>query len=169
MPIASHYLYQWWCSSLMLLCVARSWLVGTCVIARLINELTSHAHTCSSANFDCAWAQDSVFLTKGDLLSSSAVAGIRTRASPKTHHDDVNKWKHFPRYWPFVRGIHRWPVNSPHKGQWHGAFMFSLICTWINAWVNNHEADDLRRNHAHYDVTVMDCDVTIRMLAIKIW
>ena len=32
-------------------------------------------------------------------------------------HDDVIKWKHFPRYWPFVRGIHRWPVNSPHKGQ----------------------------------------------------
>ena len=22
-----------------------------------------------------------------------------------------------PHYWPFVRGIHRWPVNSPHKGQ----------------------------------------------------
>ena len=32
-------------------------------------------------------------------------------------HDDVIKWKHFPRYWPFVRGIHRSPVNSPHKGQ----------------------------------------------------
>ena len=31
------------------------------------------------------------------------------------YHDDVIKWKHFPRYWPFVRGIHRWPVNSPHK------------------------------------------------------
>ena len=30
-------------------------------------------------------------------------------------HDDVIKWKHFPRHWPFVRGIHRWPVNSPHK------------------------------------------------------
>ena len=27
-------------------------------------------------------------------------------------HDDVIKWKHFPRYWPFVRGIHRPPVNS---------------------------------------------------------
>ena len=37
-------------------------------------------------------------------------------------HDDVIKWKHFPRYWPFVRGIHRSPVNSPHKGQWRGAF-----------------------------------------------
>ena len=24
--------------------------------------------------------------------------------------------KHFPRYLPFVRGIHRPPVNSPHKG-----------------------------------------------------
>ena len=32
-------------------------------------------------------------------------------------HDDVIKWKHFPRYWPFVRGIHRSRVNSLHKGQ----------------------------------------------------
>ena len=30
----------------------------------------------------------------------------------------------FPPYWPFVRGIHRSPVNSPHKGQWRGALMF---------------------------------------------
>ena len=37
------------------------------------------------------------------------------------NHDDVIKWKHFPPYWPFVRGIHRSPVNSPHKGQWWGA------------------------------------------------
>ena len=61
------------------------------------------------------------------------------------HHDDVIKWKHFPRYWPFVRGIHRSPVNSPHKGQWRGALIFSLICVWINGWVNNSEAGDLRR------------------------
>ena len=46
-------------------------------------------------------------------------------------HNDVIKWKHFPRYWPFVRGIHRSPVNSPHKGQWRKALMFSLICAWI--------------------------------------
>ena len=69
-------------------------------------------------------------------------------------HDDVIKWKHFPRYWSFVRGIHRSPVNSPHKGQWRGALMFSLICVWINGWVNNREAGDLRR-HSHYDVDVM--------------
>ena len=50
-------------------------------------------------------------------------------------HDDVIKWKHFPRYCPFVRGIHR--SNSPHKGQWRTALMFTLICTRINGWVNS--------------------------------
>ena len=70
-------------------------------------------------------------------------------------HDDVIKWKHFPRYWPFVRGIHRFPVNSPHKGQWYGALVLSLICVWIHDWVNNPEAGDLRRYRAHYDVIVM--------------
>ena len=67
-------------------------------------------------------------------------------------HDDVIKWKPFPRYWFFVRGIHLLPLNSPSKGQWRGALMFSMICAWINGWVNNHQAGDLRRHRAHYDV-----------------
>ena len=50
------------------------------------------------------------------------------------------------------------PVNSPHKGQWQGALMLSLICAWINGWVNNREAGDLRRHRAHYDVTVLVYD-----------
>ena len=50
-------------------------------------------------------------------------------------HDDVMKWKHFPRYWPLMRGIHRSPVDSPHKGQWCRASMFSLICAWTNGWL----------------------------------
>ena len=62
------------------------------------------------------------------------------------------KWKRFPRYWPFVRGIDRSPVNSPHKGQWRGALMFSL---WTNDWVNNREVGEGRRYHPHYDVRVM--------------
>ena len=66
-----------------------------------------------------------------------------------------SNWKHFRRYWPFVWGVHRSPVNSPHKGQWCGALMFSLTCTRINGWVNNGEAGDLRRHRARYDVTVM--------------
>ena len=72
-------------------------------------------------------------------------------------HDDVIKWKHFPRYRPFVQGIHRSPVNSPHKGHWRGAMMVSLICVWINGWVNNREAGDLRCYRAYYDVIVMSC------------
>ena len=47
------------------------------------------------------------------------------------------------------------PVNSPHKGQWRRALMFSLVCAWINDWVNNREADDLKRHRGHYDVNVM--------------
>ena len=82
-------------------------------------------------------------------------------------HDDVIKWKHFPHYWPFVRGIHRSPVNSPHKGQWRGAFMISLICARINGWVNNGKAGDLRRHRAHYDVTVMFSESVRRHLLAK--
>ena len=37
------------------------------------------------------------------------------------------------------------------------AFLFSLICAWINGWVNNSEVSDFRRNHTHYDVIVMMC------------
>ena len=68
-------------------------------------------------------------------------------------------WRHqmeiFLHYWPFVRGIHWWPVDSPHKGQWRGALMFSLIYASTNSWANNRDAGDLRRHRAHYDVTVM--------------
>ena len=53
------------------------------------------------------------------------------------------------------REFHRSPVNSLHKGQWHGALMFPLICVWIIGWVNNREVGDLRRYHTNYDVVVM--------------
>ena len=83
-------------------------------------------------------------------------------------HDDVIKWKHFPRYWPFVRGIHRSPVNSPHKGQRRGALMFSLICARINGWVNSGEAGDLRRHHTHYGITIMIQDGEILGLYVPL-
>ena len=62
---------------------------------------------------------------------------IVLRWMPQNLHDDVIKWKYFPCYWPFVRGVNRSPVNSPHKGQWRGALVFSLICAWTNGWVHN--------------------------------
>ena len=45
-------------------------------------------------------------------------------------------------------------MNSPHKGQWRWALMFSLICDRVNGWKNNGEAGELRRHRTHYDVSV---------------
>ena len=68
---------------------------------------------------------------------------------------------HYHRPQCLISWYHRSSVNSPHKGQWRGALMFSLICTRINGWVNNGDAGDLRRHGTHYDVTVMHCgDIT---------
>ena len=67
-------------------------------------------------------------------------------------HDDVIKWKHFLRYWNFVWGIHRSPVGSHHKGQWRGVILFLRSVPWINGWVINREAGDVRRHRDYYDV-----------------
>ena len=56
-------------------------------------------------------------------LKSSLWIWIRSSVA----HDDVIKWEHFPRYWPFMWGIHRSPMNSPHKGQWRGTLMYLSI------------------------------------------
>ena len=77
-------------------------------------------------------------------------------------HDDVIKWKHFPRYWQFLRGIHRSPVNSPHNGQWRGALIFSSICAWS-------APGDLRRHRTHYDVTIMVPAKHPRTLWVNEW
>ena len=63
--------------------------------------------------------------------------------------------KHLPRCWPYLPGIPRSPVNSPHKGQWRGALIFCVVCARTNCWTNTRDAGDLRRHGAHYDVTVM--------------
>ena len=91
------------------------------------------------------------------------VKGWLQLAAASVPHDDVIKWKQFPRYWPFVRGIHRSPVNSPHKGQWRRALMFSLIYARINSWVNNREAGDFRRHLTHCDVIVMPANIMITL------
>ena len=83
-------------------------------------------------------------------------------------HDDVIKWKHFPRYWPFVRGIHwsRWIPRSKASD----AELWCFLWLRLNKdWVNNREAGDLRCYHGHYDVIVMraqqiPCMLTVRTL-----
>ena len=108
----------------------------------------------------------------GCQLISNQINGLCVVRSQPKAHDDVIKWKYFPRYWPFVRGIHRSPVNSPHKGQWGRVLMISLICARRNSWVNNGEAGDLSRHRAHYDVTVMTnqyCLVHLHTYRVQDW
>ena len=52
-------------------------------------------------------------------------------------------------------GNYRSPVNSLHKGRWHGALVFPLICTGTNTWANNWDAGDLKRHRDHYHSTLM--------------
>ena len=113
-----------------------------------------------------AWCTDNIYDLEnerwllGDMIDHVGIYGSKVAEGLSAFnvglvHDDVIKWKLFLCYWPFVWGIHWSPVNSPHKSQWGGALMFSLICAWINSWVNNREAGDLRCHCAHYDVIVM--------------
>ena len=74
--------------------------------------------------------------------------------STQINHDDVIKWKHCPRYLPFVRGIHRSPVNSPHKGQWRTALMFSLNSASTNGRANNQDAGQRPFVHASVRISV---------------
>ena len=90
-----------------------------------------------------------------DRLTDIHKTSYHTGTGTIKAHDDVIKWKYFPCYWSFVRGIHLSPLISPHKGQWRGALMCSLICPSTKGWVNNRDAGDLRRHRAHYDVMVM--------------
>ena len=77
------------------------------------------------------------------------------RDSILVYHDDVIKWKHFPRNWPFVRIIHRprWIPHTKASDAELWCFLWSAGC--INGWVNNREAGDLRRHRGHYYVSVM--------------
>ena len=110
------------------------------------NELTNWGrmtHICVILHLEAA-----VYLARTNCIIESEDISLRPGTyrtfwlgcTPRLiKYNDVMKSKLFPRYWPFVQGIHRSPVNSPHKGQWRGALIFSLIWVWINEWVNNRE------------------------------
>ena len=116
------------------------------------NNILMNIYMALLCTFSCSYI---ICLISIDYMNYLPIFSRTALLKLEQSHDDVIKWKHFPRNWPFVRGIHRSPVNSPHKGQWRGALMFSLICVWINDWVNNREDGDLRSYRAHYDVIVM--------------
>ena len=117
------------------------------------NDITSFhcAHIDKSVQFKSVMQHEANETWNGIQAFTKEALPVCTRqvyitVECKTIHDDVIRWKHFSRYWPFVRGIHRSTVNSPYKGQWRGALMISLICAWINGWVNNRQTGEWRRH-----------------------
>ena len=85
-----------------------------------------------------------------------------------TGHDDVIKWRHFPRYVPFVRRIHRLPVVFPHKGQWLRALMFSMTCAWTKGWAHNRDKQRVLM-HGHQGWNVRHGLCHIYMIYVYIW
>ena len=104
----------------------------------------------------CLWDH---FINMLEMPYRSGESLILKRLPERSPWDRFAWWRHqmetFSALLALCAGNSPIPVNSPHKGQWRGALMFSLICVWINGWVNNHEAGDLRRYRGHYDVVVM--------------
>ena len=103
-----------------------------------------------------SWGTSPFLNNWGHSLGEGPARGIMRQ---KKSRWIITWWRHqmetFSASLALCGGIHRSLVNSPHKGQWRGALMFSLTCAWINGWVNNRETGDLRRHRAHYDVIVM--------------
>ena len=96
-------------------------------------------------------------MTSSWITESSQTAQSR-KISPILSHDDVIKWKLFPCYWPFVRGIHRSPVDSPQKSQWRGDLLF-VSSAPEQTRANNRDTGDFRRHRVHYYVTVINFQV----------
>ena len=97
------------------------------------------------------WGQrDSMWLSNHENRSSSLQYMSQTNLVMTTS----SKGKIFRVTGPLWR-------DSSHKGQWHGALMFSLICAWTNGWANNQDPGDLRRHRAHYDVTATSHMVSV--------
>ena len=89
--------------------------IKMCPTSAVLGSTTGHSNaSCINGQFPYVTSASVDFSSCDDPVSPKTLHGVFTETG---QHDDVIKWKHFPRYWPFVRGIHRLPVNSPHKGQ----------------------------------------------------
>ena len=132
----SYYLNQWLASLLTHICITRPRWVKISPLSDIVQRALR------------VWRYAPVGYNK--LYGFLSWLSLKTMASWWRHQMEA-----FSALLALCAGNHRSPVNSPHKGQWRGALIFSLICAWINAWVNNREAGDYRRHRAPYDVIVI--------------
>ena len=109
---------------------------------------------CVGVHWSPAWWVIRVTMILVNIVSGCLMAPnlSSNRSQRMDLHDDIIKWKHYSRYWPFVPGIGEFPAQRPVTQSF--AVFFDL-CLVINGWVNSHEAGDLRRHCTDYDVIVM--------------
>ena len=82
-----------------------TWLLGYCRKMQHVNASSTKSPTTSSiavSSINFRWQ------TMASLV-------LRSSFATKWCQDDVMPWKHFLHYWPFVRGNHSRPMDSPHK------------------------------------------------------
>ena len=108
----------------------------------------------------CPWylhlAYKSSFVHLNGILAIDS--GNKTKLPHSTFmrvHDDVIKWKYFPRNWACCEDP---PVDSPHRSQWRRDLMFSLIYAWISDSANSRDASDLKR-HIALILTSLSCEL----------
>ena len=109
-----HYVHNWGCIMVILTVCA-----STTIIRRYCDNDRS-GRWCRRSN---------ISVTKLNVVGwSMTQSSLLFLGDQMKIHVDVIKWQHFPLCWPFVGGIYRSRLKSPHKGQWRGALVFSLIC-----------------------------------------
>ena len=92
-----------------------------------------------------------LFRRRPKKTSKHRVAGL-CEGNPPVDSPHKGKWRGALMF----SVISTWTCGFTHKYQWSGALMFSLVCAWTNGSANNQDASDLRLHRAHYDVTLMN-------------
>ena len=92
------------------------------------------------------------------------------RYHTKTITDDVNTWKRFTDHWPFVREIHRWPLDSPHNGavMWsHHMFLNVGPNNLSDKKTNCRLFDNVKRSFSNIKITDFEEKDILIMLEIS--
>ena len=129
---------------------------------RHLNNGTDHRHSKSCCDQSSPARRTIICLIKQDnVIVASHLATQWAKASGMF----VLWWRHQMETFSALLAI--CAGNSPVTGEFTAqrpvtrALMLSLIWAWINGWVNNREAGDLRRHRAHYDVIIMCISLAI--------
>ena len=102
-----------------------------------------------------------IFYAYGTYLGhlQKAWCGYNTAHITKFYEFEKSWWRHqmetFSALLTLCAGNSPVSCEFPSQRSVTRSLDVSLICAWINAWVNNREAGDLRLHRGHYDVIVM--------------